>query len=337
MSSAVIGYTDGYLEYNGFWLEPINYNPLNLPQYTMRILFETPGVDPTTIYDPQLPSDSPLQPRWPASAVWTQVSSDPNVWDYYYPSASWAGEMSALNGGFRLGTHSMSKYHVLGANLTGVTEMYGMFEGGQTQDYNMLVSCVPFDTSAVDTNGGRMGLSGLFSHCPLLTEAPYFETSTVTNMKSMFAYTGVRTVPTYRTAAVTDMSTMFSGCSSLQSCPDFDTSMVVTMQGMFYHAGSLVSAPQFNTRRVTNMSQMFDTCSSLTAVPQYDLRSIEYLDTTFLDCVNVAGGALDFYTAAHAILPRPSHTSTFYNCGSNTTTGAAELAQIPSSWGGTGA
>lgn len=338
MSEAVIGYTDGYLEYNGYWLEPINYNPLNLPQYTMRILFETPGVDPTTIWDPYLPPDSPLQPHWPSYVTWTQVSSSPNVWDYHRNTTSWARALAGLNGGLHLGTHSMSKYHVLGANLTGVNSMYEMFAGGQSQDYNMLVSCVPFDTSAVDTNGGgHMGLSGLFMNCPLLTEAPFFETSTVTNMRYMFAHTKIGNVPMYNTASVTDMSCMFLSCKHIQSCPDFNTSRVSTMYYMFAGASSLVSAPQFNTRRVTNMEAMFGGCSSMTAVPQYDLHRIENLDSMFASCVNVAGGALDFYTAASAISPAPSHAYTFDQCGSNTTTGAAELAQIPSSWGGTGA
>lgn len=30
-----------------------------------------------------------------------------------------------------------------------------------------------------------------------------------------------------------------------------------------------------------------------------------------------------------------SHASTFKNCGKNTVSGTAELAQIPTSWGGT--
>ena len=33
--------------------------------------------------------------------------------------------------------------------------------------------------------------------------------------------------------------------------------------------------------------------------------------------------------------PPTSYTDTFKNCGRDTTTGAAELAQIPESWGGT--
>jgi hypothetical protein len=58
----------------------------------------------------------------------------------------------------------------------------------------------------------------------------------------------------------------------------------------------------------------------------------------FNDCLNVQSGALALYQQASTQTTPPSeYYNTFYNCGSNTTTGAAELAQIPSSWGGTGA
>jgi hypothetical protein len=58
----------------------------------------------------------------------------------------------------------------------------------------------------------------------------------------------------------------------------------------------------------------------------------------FRDCLNVQSGALALYQQASTQTTPPSdHSYTFTNCGKNTQTGAAELAQIPSSWGGTGA
>jgi hypothetical protein len=55
----------------------------------------------------------------------------------------------------------------------------------------------------------------------------------------------------------------------------------------------------------------------------------------FYDCVNVQSGALALYQQASSRVTPPSHSYTFRFCGSNTETGAAELAQIPTSWGGT--
>jgi len=62
------------------------------------------------------------------------------------------------------------------------------------------------------------------------------------------------------------------------------------------------------------------------------------MNRTFIDCYNVASGALALYTQASSQINPPSnHQNTFKDCGSNTQTGAEELAGIPSSWGGTGA
>jgi hypothetical protein len=56
------------------------------------------------------------------------------------------------------------------------------------------------------------------------------------------------------------------------------------------------------------------------------------------NCYKVETGALALYQQASTQATPPSkHDSTFWNCGRDTVTGAAELAQIPSSWGGTGA
>ncbi len=110
------------------------------------------------------------------------------------------------------------------------------------------------------------------------------------------------------TAGVSDMSNMFTSCTSLITVPLFDTSNVTNMYGMFSHCTALTNAPLFNTSTVTAMVQMF------------------------YDCRNVQSGALALYQQASAQATIPSHVQTFKNCGIDTTTGAAELAQIPSDW-----
>jgi len=53
----------------------------------------------------------------------------------------------------------------------------------------------------------------------------------------------------------------------------------------------------------------------------------------FVRCYAVESGALALYQQASTQTnPPSSHSNTFRDCGSNTTTGAAELAQIPSDW-----
>ena len=111
------------------------------------------------------------------------------------------------------------------------------------------------------------------------------------------------------TTGITNMRSMFGYCTSLTTVPLFDTSNITEMYGMFYNCTSLTSVPLFNTTKVTSIT------------------------VTFYGCTSVQSGALALYQQASTQANPPTgHLHTFYNCGSNTQTGAAELAQIPSSF-----
>jgi len=57
------------------------------------------------------------------------------------------------------------------------------------------------------------------------------------------------------------------------------------------------------------------------------------MNQMLFNCYNVQSGALALYQQASTQTNPPTgHGSTFRNCGSNTQTGAEELAQIPSDW-----
>ena len=114
-----------------------------------------------------------------------------------------------------------------------------------------------------------------------------------------------------------------------------NTTGITNMKSMFSNCDSLTSVQLFNTSSVTTMQNMFSRCSSLTSVPLFDTSSVTNMNSAFAYCRNVESGALALYQQTSSQATPPSnHTRTFYYCGSNTTTGAAELAQIPSSWGG---
>ena len=159
-------------------------------------------------------------------------------------------------------------------------------------------------------------------------------TTGITNMTGMLNFcTSLETVALFDTSSVTDMHTMFNYCVSLKSVPLFDTSSVTNMQFMFYNCTSLTSVPLFDTSSVTNIEYMFNKCSSLTTVLLFNTSSVVFMAGMFEDCKNVQSGALALYQQASTQANPPSkHTGTFKNCGVNTTTGAAELAQIPEDW-----
>ena len=374
-----------------------NFNPLNLPAYTMRLKF-TDGVTPTF-----------------ERGTATQVSSSPNVWDLTYSDSNWSGLI-----------HDQTELlEVLGANTTGVTDMctwypipdqpssfttkglflnctkltkVALFDittakictdqqasfGGMFNGCSSLTSVPWFDTANCTS------LRDLFNGCSSLTSVPKFDTSKVTNMSSMFSNcTSLTSVPLFNTSKVTDMRDMFHGCSSLTTVPLFNTTNVTDMGFMFYNCRNISTVPLFNTSKVTDMSYMFmqgTSSSSLKTIPLFDtsnvtnmrsmlqanvgLTSVPLFDTSnvtnmtemlylcqgisslplfntskvvtmesaFRACAGVKSGALALYQQASTqTTPPTNHSRTFENCGSRTTTGAAELAQIPSSWGGTGA
>ena len=159
-------------------------------------------------------------------------------------------------------------------------------------------------------------------------------TTGITNMSDMFYNcTSLTTVHLFNTSSVTNMGGMFYWCTSLTSVALFDTSSVTNMNSMFQNCTSLTSVPLFNTSSVTYMGSMFHDCSSLTSVPLFNTSNVTDMGTMFINCTNVQSGALALYQQASTQANPPSyHTGTFKNCGSDTTTGAAELAQIPEDW-----
>ena len=135
------------------------------------------------------------------------------------------------------------------------------------------------------------------------------------------------------TSSVTDMDSMFIGCKSLTSIPLFDTSSVTNMYGMFDRCSSLESVPLLDTSSVKKMGYMFFECTSLKSVPLLDTSKVTDMRYMFQSCYNVESGALALYRQASSQATPPSeHAFCFRDCGGDTVTGAAELAQIPSDW-----
>lgn len=139
-----------------------------------------------------------------------------------------------------------------------------------------------------------------------------------------------------------DWSNMFKGSSGmvspvqmLDSVLGANTEGVTNMSYMFYDSRATSINVNFNTKSVTNFSYMFYN-ARMTAVTKFDTSVAMNVDLMFYGCNYVESGALDMYNQmANQTNPPADHYRTFYNCGSRSTTGQAELAQIPTSWGGT--
>ena len=217
--------------------------------------------------------------------------------------------------------------------VSGTTDVYDVYKSGT--DFNNLFY---WSTNVIEVLGanttGITNMSTMFQRCTSLTSVALFDTSSVTDMKSMFrGCSSLTSVPLLDTSNTTSMMYMFSECSSLTTVPLFNTSSVTYMDQLFYLCSSLTSVPLFDTSNVTSMTDMFNNCTSLTSVPLFNTSNVTSMFRTFYDCINVETGALALYQQASTQTNPPyTYSMAFRNCGSDTTTGAAELAQIPEDW-----
>ena len=217
--------------------------------------------------------------------------------------------------------------------VSGTTDVYDVYKSGT--DFNNLFY---WSTNVVEVLGanttGITTMKSMFIGCYSLASVSLFDTSSVTDMMSMFnGCSSLTSVPLFNTSNVTSMMYMFSECSSLTTVPLFNTSSVTDMDQSFYGCSSLTSVPLFDTSSVTSMTDMFNACSSLTSVPLFNTSNVTSMFRTFYGCINVETGALALYQQASTQTNPPyTYSMAFRNCGANTTTGAAELAQIPDDW-----
>lgn len=348
MSDFCITYGGNGLTVGGSWMrfqgtyDP--ENPCNLPDNTFRFQFDGAPYDPTTSGE-----------TWTGN--WTQVSASPNIWDFICTAYNY--EMLFKD---KFATGSV-QVRLLGAVMTNtrIRRMNSLFEG-----CTRLVSTAPMKIGGNET---IRTAANLFSGCTNLASVGYFNFSNFSDGVSGQGATGMfggcsslTTIPLIDTSNVQSFGGFFSGCTSLTSCPLIDTSSATSMQQMFMNCTALTSIPVFDTANVTIMSSMLyntsithiplmdtsrvnnfrDFChgtlenATLVEVPLLDTSSATNVSGMFRYQLNVESGALDLYNQMSTqTYPPATHDTCFDWCGRDTTTGAAELAQIPTSWGGT--
>ena len=131
----------------------------------------------------------------------------------------------------------------------------------------------------------------------------------------------------------TDFKDFLSDSTNVVEVLGANTTDITIMRGMFSGCTSLSTVPLFDTSNATSMFAMFNGCTSLTNIPLFDTSKVSTMRNMFQNCYNVQSGALALYQQASSQANPPSnHSGTFRQCGRDTQTGSAELAQIPSDW-----
>lgn len=159
-------------------------------------------------------------------------------------------------------------------------------------------------------------------------------TPNVTNLDSAFSWcTEMTTITQFDTSNVEDFTDAFQYCHWLSSIPLLDTSKATTTLGMFSWCEHLEEVPLFDTSNATDLSAMFEYCTRLKHIPLIDTSKAIEVGSICYDCYKAESGQLALYQQMiNQANPPQEHLYAFHRCGRDTTTGAAELAQIPSDW-----
>ena len=217
--------------------------------------------------------------------------------------------------------------------VEGTTDIYDVYKSGNDLSRLLRDSTNLIEVIGANTNG-ITSIDSMFLYCSALSSIPLFDTTSVTSFEGTFnGCKSLTSVPAYDTSKVTTMRLSFKDCSSLSSIPWFDTSKVTNIEMMLSNCSNISSVPLYDTSNVVYMDGMLEMCTSLTSLPLFDTSKVTHIGAAFNSCVNVQSGALALYQQASTQTNPPSnHKYTFKDCGRDTQTGSAELAQIPSDW-----
>jgi surface protein len=216
--------------------------------------------------------------------------------------------------------------------VEGTNDTYDVYGELNNPFNHMLSDCINVTEIVSADSSGVEDFSHMCYVCSNLTKVNLFDTSSATRVDGMFALcTSLPTVPLFDTSNVTDFSSMFWEASAVTGVPLFDTSKGVDMD-WFLAGTSITECPLFDTSSATGLDSFIGSCFELQYVPDLDVSSCLDADYICVGDTNVVSGALNLYNKLAALDPLPSHEQAFTNCGKDTVTGAAELAQIPDSW-----
>lgn len=301
----------------------VNYNPLNLPPYTIRVGQSEAVSSSSYTFD--------LTDKGTARYVGEDRigNSVVSIWDVTYNSNNWS---NFFNTETKAAGNRLVK--VYGANSTGVTNMSYMFRGTTMVYDRYSRSYCKFDTSSV-TNMEGMFYNNTFRS---LSDIIAYDTHNVTNTSYMYfgiAILGEEvdfTWPMMDLSKVTTTKYMFGEGATNEythriTFPLFDLSKVVDAEGMFY-SRQYITVPKFNLSSLQNMKYMFFQCQNLIQNSTFDVPSLVNCYYTYAYCNYATINAYAQYQKMAAVPTVTDHSYTFLQCNGN--------GSIPNSWGGSG-
>ena len=96
----------------------------------------------------------------------------------------------------------------------------------------------------------------------------------------------------------------------------------------------IIACGNFNINEMRNFDSAFSYADAIKNICQLPFVNATNVNGMFNYCINIESGQLAEYTYLSSLPDVPVHSSTFAYCGSHSSSGRAELDQIPVSWGG---
>lgn len=311
----MINFNNGTLRVQDKWLYPNGTIPkVDLPPYTMLIEY-LPGVTPWNgSYWPGVQDDRTLL------GTVRQISVTPNIWEWHYENSSWSGCIPKSD------IRNEHIYQDLGADINYAGQMIAIHAANLTGVYD---------------------IDYLASHCPWFYYCAEIDTHHVMYMTELFTWDiNLTRAPNFDLSNTRYIRDAFWNCRKLIDVPKLNIQDVyysaiirpsdaVDYTNLFNNCKSLTQIPILDYTHATNTEAMFEGCTGLTKINHISIPNVITCATMFKDCVNVESGALKLYQELSALGNQiDRHEECFKNCGINTSTGLAELQQIPQSWGG---
>ena len=275
-----------------------------VPAQTIRFRFEEADYDPSSINN---------------GGIWTKIDNSLfNDWDWYCAVTDWTAKFN----GRLTGAHKVS--------IVATGDISNINSGS-----HLFYKCTGLTSIPDNSFNNVANADSMFYNCTGLTSIGNNSFNNVTDASYMFVgCTGLTSIGNNSFNSVTIAYRMFYGCSGLTSIPDNMFNNVANADSMFYNCTGLTTIPDNSFNNVTNASYMFIGCAELTSIPDNSFNNVTNAYYMFISCTNVEHGALALYNKWVAGGKVTNHSNTFIDCGKDTTTGLAELQQIPTSWGG---
>lgn len=284
------------------------------------------------------------------SGTWTNVTA--NIWDYTYSGSSWNNAFSSKFMG------SDWDVDVIDGNLDGVTSAQNIFSGcsalRNVVNIRSFADCVNLYQAfwgasnvkhiTLNNLGPVIRFDAAFSQCSKvedinLTYADESAAQWAVCYNMCFNCAKLVTAP--HIVKTQDLYQTFIRNYELRNVPCYNTASCNRFEGTFYACTSLTQLPNFDMSYYSwngngpNLKQYANDCESLTVLPDLsslvDGKVLYSCEGAFSMCYNVADGITAAYNKLSSLTPQ-TYAHCFYNCGRDTVTGAAQLANIPDDW-----